>query len=650
MSILQAKDLKKEFNNNIVFEHLNLKIEKHEKIGIVGPNGVGKSTLIKILANKLTADSGKITTSTNLKVAYLAQDALLNSENSIYEEMKQVFKDIIEIRNQAQILEKEISKLPKNDPKIPNLLLEYDKLTAQFEEEEGYEIDAKIRKILNGFNFPESRYQETITKLSGGEKSRLALAKILLQQPDLLFLDEPTNHLDLNTLIWLEDYLKSYHNALVIVSHDQYFLNEVTTKTLAFHHGNFKSYSGNYSFYLKESQKQDNELKKHFTEQQREIKKLTTFVEKNITRASTTKRAQSKRKQLEKMEIMTQPVGPDKTIHLNFPQVKRTGNIVLTTDNLAIGYDQNTLIDKISFKVKIGERVAIIGPNGRGKSTLVKTLIGQIPPVFGNYHFGSNVELGYYDQGFKQLQQNKKVIDQFWDKFPNLEKEEVLHKLASVLLTGDVLQLKVNQLSGGQKARLALIILIEQKANVLILDEPTNHLDIDSKEVLEKALIKFNGTVIFVSHDRFFINEIADKVIDLTLQGSTTYLGNWDYYYAKTHQLEKSKQTNKIKPKINNQNKSQSSPNLSSSLSFNEQKRLRKLKKESSNYEEIINKNEKQLALLQAEAAKPENGYNLEKLNDLTNEIEKTEKIIDDAMNFWEEISEEIEQFNQQHL
>lgn len=646
MSILQAKDLKKEFNSNVIFAHLDLKIEKNEKVGIVGPNGVGKSTLIKILAGKISADAGEITTTANLKIAYLAQDALLDSTNSVYTEMKQVFKDVLSWQNQAQALEKEISQLPKGDKQIAGLLKRYDQLMMEFEEAEGYEIDAKIKKILNGFNFPEKRYQEAVSNLSGGEKSRLALAKILLQQPDLLFLDEPTNHLDLNTLIWLEDYLKSYRNALVIVSHDQYFLNEVTTRTLAFHHGLFKSYSGNYSFYLQESQKQDTEMQKRFGEQQREIKKLTTFVEKNISRASTTKRAQSKRKQLEKLEILDQPVGPDKTIHLNFPPVKRTGNIVLTTDDLSVGYNQKALVNHISFEVKIGEKVAIIGPNGRGKSTLVRTLIGQLPPISGNFHFGSNVELGYYDQGFQQLDPQKTVIDQFWDKFPQLEKEMVLRKLASVLFTGDDLQLQVSQLSGGQKARLALIGLIEQKANVLILDEPTNHLDIDSKEVLEKALSDFSGTVIFVSHDRFFINQLANKTIALTSQGAQTYLGDWDYYYAKSQQNSRLR-SEPAKAAFNQQN-NQSNGNTEAKLSFADQKQLRKLKKESANYEEIINKNEKQLALLQTEAARPENGYDLAKLNDLTNEIAKTEKIINDAMEVWGEITEEIDQFNHQ--
>ncbi|BDR56651.1 ABC-F family ATP-binding cassette domain-containing protein [Xylocopilactobacillus apis] len=642
MSILQANNLKKEFNSNIIFENLNLKIEKNEKIGIVGPNGVGKSTLIKMLAKIIPIDGGEIITQPGINVAYLAQDALLDSDLSVYEEMKTVFAPILKIKEKAEQLEQEISKTAQDEEKVNSLLAQYDQAMQKFEKEDGYSIDANIRKILAGFNFPESRYDEPVPNLSGGEKSRLALAKILLKQPDLLFLDEPTNHLDLNTLIWLEDYLKSYHNALVIVSHDQYFLNRVTTRTLAFHHGKFKSYSGNYSFYLTESQKQDVEEEKHYEEQQKEMNKLETFVEKNITRASTTKRAQSKRKQLEKMEIMDHPASEDKSIHLNFNAKKRSGNMVLSTHDLAVGYDGEALVKNINFEVKIGEKIAVIGPNGRGKSTLVKTLIGQIPPISGSFQLGSNVDVGYYDQGFQQLNPEKTVIDQFWDEFPLLEKGDVLKKLAGLLFTGDEVNLKVERLSGGQKARLALLILMEQGNNLLILDEPTNHLDINSKEVLEHALDKYQGTILFVSHDRFFINELADKTIDLTPNGSVTYLGNWDYYSEKNNEPNEKKIV-KSETKVKN-----SAPNDSAKpvLSFEQQKQLRKLTKEQANYEEIIAKNEKILAELQEEAAKPENGYDLDKLNDLTNEIEKTEELLDEAMTAWTEKGEEIDEFN----
>ncbi|BDR58765.1 ABC-F family ATP-binding cassette domain-containing protein [Xylocopilactobacillus apicola] len=640
MSILQAKNLKKEFNNNVIFDHLDLKIEKNEKIGIVGPNGVGKSTLIKMLAGLMPLDGGEIVTQSNANIAYLAQDALLTSHSTVYEEMKSAFAATLNLKKRAEKLEIEISKLAPGDEQINTKLAQYDELMQRFEEQEGYAIDAKIRKILTGFNFFEERFNEPVPNLSGGEKSRLALAKNLLTQPDLLFLDEPTNHLDLNTLIWLEDYLKSYHNALVIVSHDQYFLDRVTSRTLAFHHGTFKSYSGNYSFYLTESKKLDAEEIKHYEEQQKEREKLATFVEKNITRASTTKRAQSRRKQLEKMEVLERPDSTEKTIKLNFLAKKRSGNLVLTTNELAVGYDQEALVKNINLDVKIGEKIAVIGPNGRGKSTFVKTLVGQIPAISGGFQLGSNVEAGYYDQGFKQLDPNKTVIDQFWDEFPLMEKGDVLSRLAAVLFTGDEVNLKVETLSGGQKARLALLILMQQENNFLILDEPTNHLDIDSKEVLEKSLAKYEGTILFVSHDRYFINELADKTIDLTPNGAVTYLGDWDYYYEKNQGKSVKSSTEKNETK-----KSKVDQTSQPQLSFEEQKQLRKLTKEQANYEEIINKNEAFLAELQEEAAKPENGYDLEKLNDLTNQIEKTEALLDEAMTAWSEKGEEIEQF-----
>ena len=642
MSLLQAKNLKKEFNNNVIFDHLDLKIEKGEKIGIVGPNGVGKSTLIKMLSGIIPVDDGNIVVLQNVSIAYLAQDALLDSELGIYEEMKSVFESTLKLKSSAEELEIQISQLPKDDVKIPQLLDKYDQKMQKFSDEEGYAIDAKIRKILNGFNFPSTRFNEPVSNLSGGEKSRLALAKIILKQPEILFLDEPTNHIDLNTLIWLEDYLKSYPNALVIVSHDQYFLDRVTSRTLAFHHGHFKSYSGNYSFYVAESLRQDMEEQKHYEEQKKEIKKIETFVEKNITRASTTKRAQSRRKALEKMEVLSEPSHNDKSINLNFTTKKRSGNVVLTTKNLSIGYDKKTLIKDISFEVKINEKVAVIGPNGRGKSTLVKTLTEQIPAVSGEFQFGSNVDFGYYDQSFEQLDPKKTVIDQFWDNFPLLEKGDVLNRLASVLFFNEDVNLKIKDLSGGQKARLALLILMQQENNFLILDEPTNHLDIDSKIVLEKALIQYKGTILFVSHDRYFINELADRTIELTPQGAVTYLGNWDYYFEKTSDESKS-QTSKShlnRPAIS-ENKTQKQK-----LTFEQQKILRKLTKEQANYEEIINENEKILEKLQKEAAKPENGYDLEKLNRLTNEIEETEAIIEEAMMAWSDKGEEIDKFN----
>lgn len=638
MSILQAKNLKKEFNSNVIFDHVDLKIEKNEKVGIVGPNGVGKSTLIKMLGGVIPIDGGDLVVNPDILIAYLAQDALLESDLSVYKEMETVFDKLIVNKKRAEELEVEISKLSSDDERMQILLEQYDKAMQVFEKGDGYSINAKIKKILAGFNFPESRYNEPVTNLSGGEKSRLALAKILLKEPDLLFLDEPTNHLDLNTLIWLEDYLKSYNNALVIVSHDQYFLDRVTTRTLAFHHGLFKSYSGNYSFYLEQSQSDDIEAEKRYEEQQKEIQKLETYVEKNITRASTSKMAQSRRKQLEKMEVLERPVNTEKSIKLRFNAEKRSGNVVLSTHDLAVGYDDEALVKNINIEVRIGEKIAVIGPNGRGKSTLVKTLVNQIPAINGTFQLGSNVDVGYYDQGFRQLDPDKTVIDQFWDAFPLMKKGDVLSKLAAVLFTGDDLNIKVEKLSGGQKARLALSILIQQQNNFLILDEPTNHLDIDSKEVLEKALSKYNGTILFVSHDRYFINELADKTVDLTPNGAVTFLGNWDYYIEKNNDLHPAK-----KPEKKDLPKQNSKP----SLSFEEQKQLRKLTKEIANYEEIINKNEKILSDLQTEASKPENGYDLDKLNDLTNEIEKTESLIDDAMKIWSKIDEEISEFKQ---
>ena len=536
MIILQANKIERSFAGEVLFDNISLQVDERDRIALVGKNGAGKSTLLKILVGEEEPTSGEINKKRDLSLSYLAQDSRFESSNTIYDEMLHVFDDLRKTEKTLRQMELEMGE--KTGADLEKLMQDYDRLSEEFRQAGGFTYEADIRAILNGFKFDESMWQMKIEQLSGGQNTRLALAKMLLEKPNLLVLDEPTNHLDIETIAWLENYLVNYSGALLIVSHDRYFLDKVATITLDLTKHSLDRYVGNYSSFVEQKEQKLLTEAKNYEKQQKEIAALEDFVNRNLVRASTTKRAQSRRKQLEKMERLDKPEAGTKSAHMTFHSDKTSGNVVLTVEEAAVGYDDQILSEPINLDIRKMNAVAIVGPNGIGKSTLIKSIVGQIPFIKGEARFGANVEVGYYDQTQSKLTPHNSVLDELWNDFKLTPEVEIRNRLGAFLFSGDDVKKTVGMLSGGERARLLLAKLSMENNNFLILDEPTNHLDIDSKEVLENALIDFDGTLLFVSHDRYFINRVATQVLELSEEGSTLYLGDYDYYLEKKAELE----------------------------------------------------------------------------------------------------------------
>ena len=536
MIILQANKIERSFAGEVLFDNISLQVDERDRIALVGKNGAGKSTLLKILVGEEEPTSGEINKKRDLSLSYLAQDSRFESTNTIYDEMLHVFDDLRKTEKTLRQMELEMGE--KTGADLEKLMQDYDRLSEEFRQAGGFTYEADIRAILNGFKFDESMWQMKIEELSGGQNTRLALAKMLLEKPNLLVLDEPTNHLDIETIAWLENYLVNYSGALLIVSHDRYFLDKVVTITLDLTKHSLDRYVGNYSSFVEQKEQKLLTEAKNYEKQQKEIAALEDFVNRNLVRASTTKRAQSRRKQLEKMERLDKPEAGTKSAHMTFHSDKTSGNVVLTVEEAAVGYDDQVLSEPINLDIRKMNAVAIVGPNGIGKSTLIKSIVGQIPFIKGEARFGANVEVGYYDQTQSKLTPHNSVLDELWNDFKLTPEVEIRNRLGAFLFSGDDVKKTVGMLSGGERARLLLAKLSMENNNFLILDEPTNHLDIDSKEVLENALIDFDGTLLFVSHDRYFINRVATQVLELSEEGSTLYLGDYDYYLEKKAELE----------------------------------------------------------------------------------------------------------------
>ena len=536
MIILQANKIERSFAGEVLFDNISLQVDERDRIALVGKNGAGKSTLLKILVGEEEPTSGEINKKRDLSLSYLAQDSRFESSNTIYDEMLHVFDDLRKTEKSLRQMELEMGE--KTGADLEKLMQDYDRLSEEFRQAGGFTYEADIRAILNGFKFDESMWQMKIEELSGGQNTRLALAKMLLEKPNLLVLDEPTNHLDIETIAWLENYLVNYSGALLIVSHDRYFLDKVATITLDLTKHSLDRYVGNYSSFVEQKEQKLLTEAKNYEKQQKEIAALEDFVNRNLVRASTTKRAQSRRKQLEKMERLDKPEAGTKSAHMTFHSDKTSGNVVLTVEEAAVGYDDQILSEPINLDIRKMNAVAIVGPNGIGKSTLIKSIVGQIPFIKGEARFGANVEVGYYDQTQSKLTPHNSVLDELWNDFKLTPEVEIRNRLGAFLFSGDDVKKIVGMLSGGERARLLLSKLSMENNNFLILDEPTNHLDIDSKEVLENALIDFDGTLLFVSHDRYFINRVATQVLELSEEGSTLYLGDYDYYLEKKAELE----------------------------------------------------------------------------------------------------------------
>lgn len=633
MIILQANKIERSFAGEVLFDNINLQVDERDRIALVGKNGAGKSTLLKILVGEEEPTSGEINKKKDISLSYLAQDSRFESENTIYDEMLHVFDDLR--RTEKQLRQMELEMGEKSGEDLDKLMADYDRLSENFRQDGGFTYEADIRAILNGFKFDESMWQMKIAELSGGQNTRLALAKMLLEKPNLLVLDEPTNHLDIETIAWLENYLVNYSGALIIVSHDRYFLDKVATVTLDLTKHSLDRYVGNYSRFVELKEQKLATEAKNYEKQQKEIAALEDFVNRNLVRASTTKRAQSRRKQLEKMERLDKPEAGKKSANMTFQSEKTSGNVVLTVENAAIGYDGEILSEPINLDLRKMNAVAIVGPNGIGKSTFIKSIVDQIPFIKGERRFGANVDVGYYDQTQSKLTPSNTVLDELWNDFKLTPEVEIRNRLGAFLFSGDDVKKSVGMLSGGEKARLLLAKLSMENNNFLILDEPTNHLDIDSKEVLENALIDFDGTLLFVSHDRYFINRVATHVLELSESGSTLYLGDYDYYVDKKAEIEVS-QTEEAS--MSNQAK-EASPANDYQAQKESQKEARKLMRQIESLEAEIEELESQS---QAISEKMLETNDAEKLMELQTELDKISHRQEEAMLEWEELSEQV--------
>ena len=633
MIILQANKIERSFAGEVLFDNINLQVDERDRIALVGRNGAGKSTLLKILVGEEEPTSGEINKKKDISLSYLAQDSRFESENTIYDEMLHVFDDLR--RTEKQLRQMELEMGEKSGEDLDKLMADYDRLSENFRQAGGFTYEADIRAILNGFKFDESMWQMKIAELSGGQNTRLALAKMLLEKPNLLVLDEPTNHLDIETIAWLENYLVNYSGALIIVSHDRYFLDKVATVTLDLTKHYLDRYVGNYSRFVELKEQKLATEAKNYEKQQKEIAALEDFVNRNLVRASTTKRAQSRRKQLEKMERLDKPEAGKKAANMTFQSEKTSGNVVLTVENAAIGYDGEILSEPINLDLRKMNAVAIVGPNGIGKSTFIKSIVDQIPFIKGEKRFGANVEVGYYDQTQSKLTASNTVLDELWNDFKLTPEVEIRNRLGAFLFSGDDVKKSVGMLSGGEKARLLLAKLSMENNNFLILDEPTNHLDIDSKEVLENALIDFDGTLLFVSHDRYFINRVATHVLELSENGSTLYLGDYDYYVDKKAEMEVSQ----IEEASTSNQSKETSPVNDYQAQKESQKEARKLMRQIESLEAEIEELETQS---QAISEKMLETNDAEKLMELQAELDKISHRQEEAMLEWEELSEQV--------
>lgn len=643
MILLQINQLSKSFGADPILTNIKLEVQTKDKIAIVGRNGAGKSTLLKIIAGNMSYDSGEIIKPKGVSIGYLAQDTGLESQLSIWDEMLTVYKELQIMEHEMRQLEQKMSVIdPSNNSReFEQLLKEYDSLQITFKDKGGYQYEADIRSVLHGLGFSHFDSATKISSLSGGQKTRLALGKLLLTNPDLLILDEPTNHLDIETLTWLEHYLQNYSGAILIVSHDRYFLDKIVTQVYEISRHTSTKYLGNYSSYLKYKQENYEKELKAYERQQEEVAKLQDFIQRNLARASTTKLAQSRRKKLNKMSLMDKPLGDEKSANFQFDIERQSGNDVLKATDISVAYSPgNPILSNISFSISRGDSIALVGPNGIGKSTLLKSIVQKLDSSTGSFALGSHVQIGYYDQQQADLNSNKRVLDELWDDYPTKTEKEIRTVLGNFLFSGDDVLKPVHSLSGGEKARLALSKLMLQNANFLILDEPTNHLDLDSKEILENALIDYPGTILFVSHDRYFINRIATKVFELSRDKVTEYLGDYDYYLMKKEEQLEIEQLNKQEKE--SEKKDVEAAQSTGKLSYQQEKELKKLERQKqrrieeieeqiSQLEDQIEKNEKLLC-------DPEIYQNHEEVQKLNNENEQLQSKLEALMNEWEEL------------
>lgn len=651
MILLQLNNVARHFGDITLYDDVNFSIQSQDRIALVGRNGTGKSTLIKQIIGQEPLSGGTITKQRGIKIGYLEQHVALNSDRTIWEEMLSIFDDSIALREEAMQASERLAQLSDqwDSPAYKQALADYDQLQEKMQHRNVYSIESDIRMVLHGFRFYEEDYDRPINSLSGGQQTRLALARTLLMDYDLLILDEPTNHLDMETLNWLEGFLSNYRGALLIVSHDRYFLNRVTRTVVELRHHTSHLYKGNYDFYLKEKALRLSQEMKQYEAQQEEIAKLEDFIARNIVRASTTKRAQSRRKKLEKMTRIEKPLQDDKAPRIQFSAARESGERVIDAEDLAIGYnaEETPVATDLNVELKRQDAVAIVGPNGVGKSTLIKTLIGRIAALAGTINIGTKVDIGYYDQNVNQLNPNLTVLETLWQAHDTVDEWKIRSILGSFLFTGETVEKKVAMLSGGEKARLSLALLASNHDNTLLLDEPTNHLDIDSKEILEEALIDYDGTLLFVSHDRYFINRIATQILEITPTGSQLYLGDYDYY------IEKKSEQQTIDAILESEAESAKATPTPTINNFEENKQLkRELKRLTTLVEETLTRSEEMDQTIESihqqlvEASEINDQVRLLELHQTLQQVEAEQL---EVLDQWEDASLALEAFEAQY-
>lgn len=639
MILLQINKLEKSYDGEVIFSDVDFEVKTGERIAIVGRNGAGKTTLMKIIAGVESYDEGNISKGKQVTMGYLTQQMTLDSNDTVMNEMKKPFKDVINIEDKMKTLTDWLSiHADEYDQDIyKEKLSQYEALSNQYELMDGYNYESKIKTVLTGLDFKESDFDRQIQSFSGGQKTRLSMAQMLLSEPDLLLLDEPTNHLDMETTEWLENYLTHFKGAIVIISHDRYFLDKIVNQVYDVALGSVKKYVGNYSKFLKERDAHYEKAMAEYERQQNEIKKLETFVEKNITRASTSGMAKSRRKVLERMERIEKPRLDAKSAQINFEITRATGEDVLKVQNLDIGYSKS-ITPPINLEVKRHDRIAIIGPNGIGKSTLIKTIAQKIPALGGNIVYGSNIQIGYYDQKQAEFTSNMTILDYVWNQYAHMPEKDIRTILGRFLFTQEEVKKVINDLSGGEKARLQLALLMLEKNNVLILDEPTNHLDIDSKEMLEQALQNFEGTLLFVSHDRYFINELANNIFHITQSGNELFRGDYQYYLEKLEQREAISRYE--------QEDIQSTEAAKDDQYYANQKQLkkekRKLERQLEEIENNISTYEEQISDYEHQLTLPEIFNDIEKSNEINNLRVEAERLLEENMEKWEELESKL--------
>ena len=633
--ILSCSNINKTFTDNHVIKNASFHIEDNEKAAIVGINGAGKTTLLKIIVGSLSADHGTVTFAKDKNYGYLAQHQAVDSENTIFDELLTVKQEVLDL--EASIRQKEQEMKSASDSKLELLLKKYDNLMHRFETINGYAYKSEITGILKGLGFTEEDFAKKVETLSGGQKTRIALGKILLQKPDLIILDEPTNHLDLNSIAWLETYLLNYKGAVIIVSHDRYFLDKIATKIIELDNGVLSTFHGNYSDYAVQKEHQRLEQMNAYLNQQREIKHQEEVIEKlkQFNREKSIRRAESREKMLNKIERLDKPAEVKADMNLTLTPHCTSGNDVMRIEGLSKRFDHLLLFENVSFEIKRGEHVAIIGDNGTGKTTLLKIINELLPPDTGTIYLGTNVEIGYYDQEHHVLHMDKTLFEEISDDYPYLTNTEIRNTLAAFLFTGEDVFKKISSLSGGERGRVSLAKLMLSEANFLILDEPTNHLDITSKEILETALNAYKGTVLYVSHDRYFINKTASRILELTHNAFINYIGNYDYY------LEKKEVLTPADTQIETaKNTAPSAQKLDWKQQKEQQAIARKKENDLKKCEKRIEQLETKDKTLDEEMAKPENATNVAKLQELVKQKEEVTAELERLYEDWEKLSE----------